>query len=59
MSTVSGQALFGRKRSLAGSPWAGHCHLEDSAGQGGRLLTYAWALVDLPGSHHQAQMKDL
>ena len=43
MSSVPGEALFGRKRSLAGSPKAGHGHLEDAAGQDGRLLMYVWA----------------
>ena len=43
MSSVPGEALFGRKRSVASGSWAGHCHLEDPAGQGGRLLAYVRA----------------
>ena len=49
MSSVPGKPLFGRKRSLAGSPWADHCHHEDPAGQGGRLLAYLCASGEFTG----------
>ena len=42
-SEVGEETLFGRKRSLASSPWAGHCYLKNPAGQAGRLLAFVWA----------------